>query len=389
MPKKKRAANNTGSVYRRKDGRFGYSYTAPNGKQINRTAKTEALAVQRLRDALSSIARDEYVDPSAMTVGQWLRIWLEEYAPNGVKPQTLATYKRTMENRFIPELGQIKLQALRADAIQSLTNRMGKQKPKPLAPSTIHRELSVLRVALEQAVENRLILHNPAASVKLPKMAQKEVDALTQEETEALLAVLPMSTNGRAIRFILGTGLRVSELCGLRWCDLTEEGLKVNQTLYIVEGKRLSADEIKRVARTTPKTEAGKRFIPFNAKLREIVEEQRKAQRLDRLRVGDLWNGGQVGKGEQFIFATSRGTPCDRHNIARTLRECCKKCGIKSRGPHALRHTFATRWVRTNPDVATLSKILGHSNVAFTMKTYVHADNESKRLGMDTMSALI
>lgn len=74
MPKKKRAANNTGSVYRRKDGRFGYSFTGPDGRQVNRTAKTEAEAVKRLGAALSSMQRGEYVAPSAMLVKDWLHI---------------------------------------------------------------------------------------------------------------------------------------------------------------------------------------------------------------------------------------------------------------------------------------------------------------------------
>lgn len=387
MPRKKRAANNTGSIYTRKDGRIGFSYTAPDGSQKSSTAKTKAEAVERLNAIKATMSRGEYVHPSQMTVGAWLHIWAEEYAPNTAKDSTVQTYRTTIENRLIPAFGSIKLQALRTDMVQRLVN----QQRKTLAPSTIRREISILKRALNQACENQLLNHNPVRAAKLPKQEQKEVAFLSAGETNALLQSLPMTTGGRAIRFILGTGLRVSELCGLRWCDLSEEGFTVNQTLYIVEGKHVSEEEFegRRLIGTSPKTEAGRRFIPFNSKLRELLAQQQATQRLERLRAGESWRGGEPGKGQQYIFATALGTPSDRHNIARVLRNCSKKAGIPSRGPHALRHTFATRWIQNGKDPVTLSKILGHSNVSFTMKTYVHADQASKADGMECMSNLI
>lgn len=387
MPKKKRAANNTGSVYRRKDGRFGYSFTGPDGRQVNRTAKTEAEAVKRLGAALSSMQRGEYVAPSAMLVKDWLNIWVSEYAPNTARSSTLATYRATIDGRLCPALGSIKLQALRTDSIQALVNRQRAE----LSPATIRRGMSILKRALGQAVENQLISRNPASAVKLPKAEQKEVSFLSEGESAALLDVLPMTTYGRAVRFILGTGLRVSELCALRWCDLSEDGFTVNQTLYIVDGRHLSEDEYKglRLHESAPKTAAGRRFIPFNDKLREIISEQRQAQRLEYLRMGEIWRGGEPGKGTQYIFATAMGTPTDRHGIARALRAYLDKAGLEHRGPHALRHTFATRWIQSGKDPVTLSKILGHANVSFTLKTYVHADTASKRAGMETMATII
>ena len=183
----------------------------------------------------------------------------------------------------------------------------------------------------------------------------------------------------------------MSELCALRWCDLSEDGFTVNQTLYVVDGRHLSEDEYKglRLHESAPKTAAGRRFIPFNDKLREIISEQRQAQRLEYLRMGEIWRGGEPGKGTQYIFATAMGTPTDRHGIARALRAYLDKAGLEHRGPHALRHTFATRWIQSGKDPVTLSKILGHANVSFTLKTYVHADTASKRAGMETMATII
>ena len=89
------------------------------------------------------------------------------------------------------------------------------------------------------------------------------------------------------------------------------------------------------------------------------------------------------------IFSTRTGGPMDRHNVARALREYSDKAKIERRGPHALRHTFATRWIQSGKDPVTLSKILGHSNSNFTMRVYVHADDTSKKQGMECMADLI
>ncbi len=91
--------------------------------------------------------------------------------------------------------------------------------------------VSTLRTALQQAVMNQLILKNPAIGIHLPKNEQKEIDVLTAEEQLRLLEALPQTDNGRALRFILGTGLRSSELCGLRWKDIKGNTFTVNQAI--------------------------------------------------------------------------------------------------------------------------------------------------------------
>ena len=125
----------------------------------------------------------------------------------------------------------------------------------------------MLKCALHQAVMNNIINRNPADNIKPPKLVQKEIEFLEPEEILRLLTVLPDNTHGRAIRFILGTGLRVSELCGLRWCDITAEGFSIKQITYVNNGEHIAE---------SPKTRAGKRNIPLNDKLRSILDLQRK-----------------------------------------------------------------------------------------------------------------
>ena len=376
----KKRGNAEGSIYQRKDDRWTAAYFV-YGKRKYLYASTREEAAKKLRDVQSKIDNGIFVQPSAVTVNQWLTMWLREYAARAVRPSTLAAHINIVNNHLAPALGKLKLQLLRAEHVQTFINS---QAQKKYSPSTIKREIATLKVALNQAVKNQLISRSPTDAISLPKQEQKEIEFLTVEEVSALLPSLPLNTHGRALRFILGTGLRVAELCGLRWCDIDQSSVHVNQITYTLR----QGEEMVRVS-NPPKTKAGKRIIPLNDKLRAILDEQRQAQRLERVRAGSAWSGGKPCKGQQYVFATELGTPADRHNVARTLRACLKAAGLNSRGVHALRHTFATCWVQSGGDLRTLSEILGHTNVAFTMQRYVHSDTVIKRKGMEVMANLI
>lgn len=385
--KRKKGANGRGSVYPRSDGRWGYSYTV-DGKQVNRACKTQAQAVERLEEALAKIKAKTYVDPNQIQVNEWLSNWLEEYAPATTRQSTLASYRDIIEDHLFPSFRKIQLQKLSVDHVQRFVN---KQIKAGYAPGTIRRHMSVLKKAIRQAQENKLIVIDPTKEAKLPKMEQKEIEFLSVEEIKKLLAVLPDTTNGRAIRFILGTGIRASELCGLRWCDVSDEGANISQIVYMVNNRALSEEEKKMErVKEAPKTSAGRRFIPFSdGTLPAILEEQKKQQRIERMKAGSCWIGGDPGRGEQYVFATKSGAPADRYNLGRTLRNCFDNAGLKRRGLHALRHTFATLWIQAGQDVRTLSEILGHTSVSFTMQRYVHSDTATKKRGMAVMASYL
>ncbi len=222
-------------------------------------------------------------------------------------------------------------------------------------------------------------MRNVVENVKLPKLEGKEIAYLTPDEQHTLLAALPDNTQGRAIRFILGSGLRASELCGLRWSDIDEDSFTIRKGAQYVKE---ASGKTQKLVLAPPKTRAGKRTIPLTSVMLELLDQQRKAQIAARLAAGIEWQGGTPGEKNTPVFATEVGTVYDRTNLDRTLRICLKKAGLPSRGLHALRHTFATNWVRSGADLRTLAEIIGHTNVAFTMQQYVHSDMTTKRAGM-------
>lgn len=385
MPKKR--GNNDGSIRQRANGTWEARYVAgylPDGKPDRKSiyAATQEEVQKKLREVLRQIDRGEYVEPSKVTVSQWLDTWYNVYGLPRWRDNTASVHQDSIRLHVKPALGKIALQKLRVDQIQRFVNE---QAEKGFAPATIKKRFFPLQAALKQAVKNQLILRNPAQDVKLPQMAQKEIAFLTIEEQKLLLPCLPDTTIGRGLKFILSTGLRASELCGLRWMDIDADCFHVRQTAYYVSDK----DGKQRLSISPPKSKASRRSIPLLNSTKALIDEQRKEQISARLALGSAWQGPNAGSGECFVFASETGTALDRNNVARTLRASLAKAGLKSRGPHALRHSFATNCVRSGMDIRTLSEILGHTDIALTLRLYVHSDMDTKRKGMAALDALL
>lgn len=379
MPKKR--GNNEGTIRQRKDGTWEARFVAgysPQGKIIRKSiyADTREKVQKKMREYLRQLDRGEFVEPSKMTYAEWLDTWFAVYGKPKWRDSTAAIHHDNIRLHVKSLLGKHLLQKLRAEHIQAFINT---QKGKGYSSNSIRKQLEPIKSSLKQAYENQLIIRNPATSISLPPIEEKEIQFLTVEEQKQLVDALPDNTHGLALRFILGTGLRASELCGLRWCDIGEHDFTIRQGVQVVKGQLSIAN---------PKTKAGKRTIPLTASTKGILDEQRHRQILQRMAVGTVWQGDTPGSGETYVFASEVGTPADRVNLARTLRISLQRAGLKSMGLHALRHTFATNCVRANIDVRTLSEIIGHTKISFTIQRYVHTDMNVKRAAMEALEEL-
>jgi integrase len=385
-----RLDENSGTIRKRRDGRWEGRITVgitADGKQKRRSyyGETKGEVRKLINSALQSLGTKTYVDPNRITVGEWLDYWVKKYAAPKWREKTLEVSTSYIRLHIKPALGKIRLTDLTSDHIDDFIDA---EQKKGLAPNTIHREYVILHSALKEAVKKKKIVISPAEGVNTPKQEQKkEIAFLTVEEQRELLKVLPDTTGGRAIRFILCTGLRASELCGLQWRDIKEDCIEISRGAQYIQS---SGTEEKRKLSVAPaKTKAGKRTIRLTASAAAIIREQKAAQREERLQAGHAWEGGEPGKGTTPVFATLSGTIYDRNNLARVLRTSLRAAGLQSRGLHALRHTFATNWVRAGADLRTLSDILGHTSVAFTMQQYVHSDMGSQLDGLQKVENLL
>ena len=373
MPKR---ASNEGTIRKRPDGRWEARYLA-GGKRRSIYTHSQEDAKKKLREALHSLDKGEYIEPSRMTVGTWLDRWYQAYGRPKWRDSTAAIHADNIRLHIKPAFEKVLLQKLRTDQIQVFISR---QMEKGLSSASIRKQMEPLKSALKQAVDNQLILRNPADKVSLPTVNQREIEYLTPDEQKVLIPVLIGSTSKRALKFILLTGLRASELCGLRWADIEGDSFTVKQGV-----QRVRIDGETKISIAPPKTKAGWRTIPLSKVALSILEEEKREQIKQRLMMGEVWQGGVPGQEETFVFSSEVGTPLDRANLGRVLRKCLDDAKLKHRGIHALRHTFATNYVRASKDYRALSEILGHTKVAFTIQLYVHSDIGTKR---DTLAAI-
>lgn len=385
MPSPKKRGNNEGTIRKRTDGRWEAVYTAgykTDGKPIRRSiyGGTRKEVTARLREVLQQVENDEYVEPQKLTVGQWLDDWWRIYCLPFKKASTCTGYESTIVWHLKPYIGNRQLQSLRPEHVQSVINALVAEGK---APSTVRKAHAILHMACEQAIVNEILVRNPVKRIILPKMDQEEIRFFTLDEQRRFINALPDDTSGRALYFILGTGLRLAELSGLRWSDIQENQFTISQTIR--RNRNFDEKDPRRTSLqiSTPKTKAGRRTIPLTPKLKEMLTTQRREQLQSRLKAGAKWNDLNL------VFTTELGTPYEGRNMTRTLHRILKEVGIERLGVHALRHTFATRAMESGMDVRTLSEILGHANITLTLQLYAHSTSETKRNAMKQMEIFL
>lgn len=353
-----------------------------NGSIIRKSiyGATQAEVSKKLLEVRQQQTTGQYVQPDKMTVGQWLDTWLETYVKPTRRPATVASYANNIKNHLKPRLGIVVLQKLRPENVQAMLNELHKQ---GLKPATVTKAKNVLKAAMKQAIINRLIANDPCEGATPPKMEQEEIKYLSLEEQRRFVATLPDTTYGRALGFILGTGLRIAELCGLRWRDVKGTTITVTQTIRRLQTLKDGDGPKTELVTTKPKTKAGLRTIPLPPKLQATLRHEKQEQAKMLLKLG-------VPKWENdLVFCTETGKPLEVRNVNRALYKILDELGIERMGVHALRHTFATRAIENGMDVKTLSEILGHADVATTMRLYVHSSMDTKQKSMNAMNDLL
>lgn len=370
MPKKR--ANGEGSIRKRKDGRWEGRYTAGHdpetGKAIykNVLGKTQAETKAKLKQAIEENAKVDVAKVGQYTVGEWCRLWYENYCKPAVKDTTAEYYRNYIENHIAPNIGKVRLEKLTTLELQKFYNKTktgGRVEKydgmanKSLSVRTVRGLHAMLRQCLDQAVQERLILYNPAIGCRLPPKEQKEMQILPPEKIGAYLSaaeehgVLPM------FYLELTTGLRRGELVALLWTDLDVNA----QTLTVSK----SAGRLKGEVRVTePKTANSVRTIYLPKETVDLLEKEHRKHPFNQYMFPSPVTGGMYGP------------DC----VGRLHKTLLKKAGITENVRfHDLRHTYATLAIQSGVDAKTVSSILGHYSAGFTLDTYTHVTGEMRK----------
>lgn len=372
MPGKKRA-NGEGTLFHRSDGIWIGRITMPDGSLKQVAGTTQAAAKKKLQDVKLAIARGLPVTTERENVGAFLTRWLQDTVKPNRRPNTYAGYEVNVRVHIVPRLGRLPLARLTPQDVQGLVNTL---RDEGLSPRSILYVRATLRVALQQALKWGLVARNAAALVDPPRVERDDVEPLTPPEARRFLDAVRDDRLGALYSVATAMGLRQGEALGLRWqdVDLDSRRLWVRKQLQRVDGKMELVDV---------KTKRSKRPIDIPEPLVEQLRAHRKQQLEERLLLGEQWQD------RGLVFATSKGTPLDRHNVTRYFQRILARLEIEPKRFHDLRHTCASLLLAQGVPLHEVSELLGHSGIQITSDIYGHLYETRRREVADGMGAFL
>ena len=280
--------------------------------------------------------------------------WLEQVT-GSLKASTVMFYGGNLKRYVCPALGLRRVSSIRRADCRELVAAC---RAKGLALTTVRGIARTLSVLLAAAVEDELLPANPA--LRLGQHLRRgdepapEPDPFTRTEAEHLVAVAAESFPAWHPWLLTGlrTGLRAGELLGLQWDDVDWRGRFLQVTRSIVRGKL-----------TTPKNHQRRR-VDVSPQLRAVLRRwraQQSAAWLARGRTRPVW-----------IFSSSAGTRLDEANVRKAFNHVLDRAGFHRRGPHQMRHTFASLLLQAGAPITYVSRQLGHRDSAITLRVYAH-----------------
>jgi integrase len=319
-------------------------------------------AEKELRRLLHSVDTGEHIDPSRMTVGEFLTQWLASVRPS-VAPRSHQAYSGVVEHYLVPAFGSlpiIKLQPVHIQKVYTEWAIGGRRDGKSGGLSAISRRYNhvVLRMALSHAVELQIIPRNPADIFrrKLPKVERQEMTVLSVEQSQQLLdAAGPLYV---PILLALAVGVRRGEALALKWrhVDLDKGRLNIAEALEQMKGS---------LRTKTPKGNKTRSItLPSFAiaELRRLKIEQ--AESLFRL--------GVRQSGDTRVCARADGETISPYGLTRAFGRLVRSLGFPNIHYHSLRHTNATRMLESGVHPRVAQERLGHSSVTMTIDLYSH-----------------
>lgn len=246
---------------------------------------------------------------------------------------------------------------------------------EPLAPATVMAYHRLLSSILTKAVKWGYLLTNPAANAEKPKQVRHEADYLDEKDARRLLEALQQEPiRWRAlIAFDLLSGLRRSELLGLRWEDVDLDGhtIQIRQTSQYLPEKGVYTE--------TPKSHTSARPLRLSTAAVMVLLEYRQWQDTQREKLGDAWQDR-----DHRVFTTEMGAPVFPDSPTQWFHDFTARAGLPDVTIHSLRHTYATLMIADNVPLVVVSKQLGHAQTSTTANIYAHAIASAQAKAMET-----
>ena len=349
-----------------------------------RTRKEAKAARDEMRAA---VTQGTYIETRKVTLGEWLTEWLQTYNRSNTE-STRDSYGRVVRLYVLGHpIAGTQLQNLTSAALVrhwTAVHRSGGQGGKPLSARTVRYAHAVVVKALNQAVTDKLIRDNPAASVgkELPrnKAAREEVGAWTPVELRTLLQTAEGDRWHPLWVLMAFTGLRRGEALALRWDD-------VDFGNGVVHVRRAAWDVGYGTRYGDPKTDRSRRTVPLGQTAAGVLRAWRSQQAAERLAAGPVWVTDAAAG--DLVFTWQDGRCVGLSYASKAFAKAVESAGARRLSLHALRHTYATQLLRAGTPVHTVSKLLGHSTATQTLNTYAHVDVDDESAAAAALDRLV
>lgn len=372
------------NIYKRKDGKwegryirdrvngkakYGYVF-AHSYKEVKIKLTNAKAFIASNTSAVPVIASELLICSFSRASDEWIQANKSQW-----KESSTVKYINILNNHLLPEFGQRNITDISRTDIQDYISRLlmsGGRNNTGLAPKTVNSIISVMKNVFEHVAETKgcTLVNFKGLTVKQP---QKQMRILSQSEQNILTGYLLEKSSDTSIGILLSlyTGLRVGEVCALKWEDISfrDKCIHIKKTMQRIQVKG-NLDYKSEIIISTPKSECSVRDVPIPDKLMLMLQKRQNAPNTYFL----------TGKTNLYV---------EPRTMQNRFKSTIKKAGIAPANFHALRHTFATRCIELGFDIKSLSEILGHASVNITLNRYVHPSMELKQKNMNMLSDLL
>lgn len=371
------------NIYKRKDGRYEGRYVT--GKKSNGTTRFGYVYGMRYTDVKKRLLEkkaeiQQTIHPEAavrgMTVEKWMRSWLETDLLGGIKASSYLTYLNQMNRHILPCLGRMQMASITPEMVHSFLECL---QAKGLGENTVRGIYRLLSAAMRAALDDGIITKNPCRKICVKRGERVQQRVFSREEQKKVEKTLSQGEDLTAL-FAMYTGLRLGEICGLRWSDINWENGTATVCRTVQRLKRMDTDKCLKCgdAKTylmigSPKSPSSCRTIPIPTFLLKRLEIQKKQRSAAQLTTG-------------YIFGTGMRA-ADPRTIQRRFAGVVRRLEIPDAHFHTLRHSYATRLLEMGVDVKTVSQLLGHSSAKTTLDCYAHSLLDQQRSAVAKLSA--
>ena len=365
------------NIYKRKDNRWEARYIKGYKSDGNpRFGYCYAKTYKEARDKLNAAKAAQLSGAAATTntrkrFGAYCEEWLT-LCRSRVKESTYVKYDAIIHNHILPELGGCHLSAFSSMLVEQFSHAL--LYDADLSAKTVRCILTVVHSVFGYIRRQNALLLPQNVEIVYPKENKRKIRVLSREEQQKFTTYLLNDLDDCKFGVLLAllTGLRLGEVCALRWGEisLADRTLTVSSTMLRLKNYDVSAPQKTKIVMTEPKSNTSARVIPLTEYALQLCSLQKK------------------NSSAAFVLTGEKDRYMEPRTLQYRLERYTADCGIKDVHFHVLRHTFATRCVEVGFEIKSLSEILGHTSPKFTLERYVHSSMELKRDNMDKLAAI-